>query len=65
MKIWDRVKELEEWIDDMNPKQRKFIKNLLKFLDPHNSYEELSKRQVKHIDWLYKKYCLGEEEPTW
>ena len=65
MKIWDRVKELEEWLDDMTPKQRKFIKNLLQFLDPNNSYGELSKRQVKHIDWLYKKYVLGEEEPTW
>ena len=65
MKLWDKIKELEEHFEELNPKQRKFVENLIEHLNPNNPDEELSLKQIRHIDWLYKKYVLGEEEPTW
>ena len=65
MTLWDKVQELYGELDQLNPKQREFISNVIEHGDPKNLYEELTERQVQWIHWLYTKFLYGIDKPEW
>jgi hypothetical protein len=63
MKIWDKVGELMEMIDDIdNDKHRDFIVELHENLDPHNVEEELSQKQIDFLETIYDLYMNDNED---
>jgi len=67
MKLWDKVMELMECVEDgegfygklISPIHQEFIESLHENLDPHNAYDELSYRQVEYVEKLWEIYCNG------
>ena len=63
MKIWDKVQELMEMLEDIdNDKHRGFIVELYENLDPHNVEEEISEKQIEYLECLYDLYCNDNED---
>lgn len=62
---WDKVQSLLHHVGEMRPNQREFVLDLYNRLDPNNAYEELTEKKFRWLDWLYRKYELGEESPEW
>lgn len=60
---WEKLKELEDVMDELTPKQRERVEGWLIYLDPFTPFlSQQSVAQWQYLNWLHAKVVEGNEE---